>query len=61
VIPRSYNRLGHRSTAKPQLERAHDIVQQITSKPAEPAISAGAMARIQAAVEERKRQIKASI
>jgi len=59
VSPRSYNRLGHRSTAKPAIERAHDIVQQITSKPVEPAISAAALARIQAAVEERKRQIKA--
>ena len=57
--PPSYNRLGHRSTAKPQLEKAHDIVEKIVSQPAEPAITVAAMHRIQAAVEERKAQINA--
>jgi len=57
LAPQSYNRLGHRSTAKPQLERAHDIVEKIVSQPAEPVITEVAMARIQAVVEERKREI----
>jgi trimethylamine--corrinoid protein Co-methyltransferase len=59
LAPRSYNRLGHRSTAKPQLEKAHDIVERIVSQPAKPAITDAAMARIQAAVQERKREIMA--
>lgn len=59
--PKSYNRLGHRSTAKSQLEKAHDIVRKIVSQPAKPAITAAAMARIQAAAEARKRDIMSSV
>ena len=57
LAPKSYNRLGHRSTARPQLEKAHDIVEKIVSQPAEPVITGAAMARIEAAVKERKREI----
>lgn len=59
LAPKSYNRLSHRSTAKPQLEKAHDIVEKIASQPTEPAITDTAMARIQVAVQERKREITA--
>ncbi len=59
LVPRSYNRLGHRSRAKAQLEKAHEIVEEIVSRPAEPAITAAAMARIQSRVEDRKREIMA--
>ena len=55
--PQSYNRLGHRSTAKPQMEKAHDIVEKIVSQPAEPVISEAAMGRIQVAVQARKAEI----
>ena len=55
--PQSYNRLGHRSTAKPQMEKAHDIVEKIVSQPAEPVISEAAMGRIHAAVQARKAEI----
>lgn len=61
LVPKSYNRLGHRSTAKPQLEKAHEIVEKIVSQPAEPVITEAAKARIQARVEERKREIMASV
>ena len=57
--PKSYNRLGHRSTAKVQLEKAHAMVEKIVSRPVEPAITDAAMARIDAAVERRKREIVA--
>jgi trimethylamine--corrinoid protein Co-methyltransferase len=57
--PQSYNRLGHRSKAKLQLEKAHDLVQKIISQPAEPALTAQAQARIEAAVRERKAEILA--
>jgi len=60
-VPKTYNRLSHRSKAKLQLEKAHEIVEDITSKPAEPVITEAAMARIQAAVEERKRAILSGI
>jgi trimethylamine--corrinoid protein Co-methyltransferase len=59
-VPQSYNRLGHRSRAKMQLERAHQIVEEIVSRPAEPAITPAAAARIQSRVEERKREITAA-
>jgi len=49
--------LGHRSAAKPQLEKAHDIVEKIVSQPAEPAVTEAAMARLEAVVKERKREI----
>jgi trimethylamine--corrinoid protein Co-methyltransferase len=55
--PRSYNRLGHRSTARSQLEKAHEIVEKILSKPAEPAVTESVMARIGARVAEREREI----
>ena len=32
--PQSYNRLGHRSTAKLQLQKAHEIVLKILAQPA---------------------------
>jgi trimethylamine--corrinoid protein Co-methyltransferase len=57
--PRSYNRLGHRSTARSQLEKAHGIVEKILSEPAEPAITEAAMARITERVAEREREILA--
>jgi trimethylamine:corrinoid methyltransferase-like protein len=57
--PPSYNRLGNRSTAKPQLEKAHDIVEKIVSQPAEPAITADAMRRIRTVVKERKTKLDA--
>ncbi len=60
LVPRSYNRLGHRTSAKMQIERAHDIVEEIVSRPAEPAITPAAVARIQYRVEERKREIRAA-
>ena len=59
LSPKSYNRLGHRSKARPQLEKAHEIVEKILAEPAEPAITEAAMSRIETAVEERKRQIRA--
>jgi len=59
LAPRSYNRLGHRSTAKTQLEKAHSIAQNIVSQPADPAVTEAEMVRIHAAVEERMREIKA--
>jgi trimethylamine--corrinoid protein Co-methyltransferase len=58
--PRSYNRLGHRSTARSQLEKAHEIVEKILSEPAEPAITEAAMARLTARVAEREREILGS-
>jgi trimethylamine--corrinoid protein Co-methyltransferase len=57
LAPRTYNRLGHRSTAKAQLQRAHEIVEAIVSKPAEPVISEQAILRIRTCVEEREREI----
>ena len=57
-VPRSYNRLGHRSVAKAQLLKAHEMVERILAKPVEPAITEAAMARIEARVEERKREIR---
>ena len=57
LAPQSYNRLGHRSAARPQLEKAHDIVEKIVSQPAEPAVTEAAMARLEAVVKERKREI----
>jgi hypothetical protein len=57
--PKSYNRLGHRSTAKVQLEKAHEMVEKIISKPLAPAISPAAQARIEVAVAARKRHITA--
>jgi trimethylamine--corrinoid protein Co-methyltransferase len=59
LAPQSYNRLGHRSAARPQLEKAHALVAKILSQPAEPAVSPAALARIEARVEERKREILA--
>jgi len=56
-VPRSYNRLGHRSTARHQLEKAHELVEKIIGKPAQPAITPAAAARLQAAVEARRRQL----
>ena len=58
LAPKSYNRLGHRSTAITQLEKSHQIVENILYKPSEPVISKAAIDRIQLAVEERKREIK---
>jgi len=58
IALKSYNRLGHRSTARTQLEKAHEIVEKVVSKPAEPVISPAAIARIQACVEERKHVVK---
>jgi trimethylamine--corrinoid protein Co-methyltransferase len=57
-VPRSYNRLGHRSVAKAQLLKAHEMVERILAKPVEPAITEAAIARIEARVEERKREIR---
>ena len=56
--PRSYNRLGHRSKARPQLEKAHEIVEKILTQPASPAVNDAALARMQAAVEKRRREIE---
>jgi len=58
-VPKSYNRLGDRPRAVPQLEKAHEIVEEITSQPMEPVITEAAEARIQARVEQRKREIRA--
>jgi trimethylamine---corrinoid protein Co-methyltransferase len=55
--PKTYNRLGHRSSAKAQLEKAHEMVTRITAKPGEPVIGSETIARIAAAVERRKRAI----
>jgi len=60
LAPRSYNRLGHRSKSKGQLEKAHEIVGAITSVPAEPVISEAAMTRIKSAVKMRKHEIMAA-
>ena len=60
LAPKTYNRLGHRSTAKTQLEKAHEMVERLTAKPAQPAVAPAAMQRIERAVAERQRQIGAS-
>ena len=57
LAPKSYNRLGHRSMAKTQLDKAHQIVEKIISSPPEPVVSEVVIERIQLAVEERKREI----
>jgi trimethylamine--corrinoid protein Co-methyltransferase len=58
LMPRSYNRLASRSTARTQLEKAHEIVEAILSEEAEPVISKDVRRRIQAAVEKRTREIE---
>ena len=60
LAPKSYNRLGHRSMAKTQLEKAHQFVDKIVSNSPEPVISDAIIERLHLAVEERKREISHS-
>ena len=60
LMPQSYNRLGSRSTAQTQLEKAHQIVDGIVSQAAEPVVTAAAAQRIKEAVDRRKREIEAA-
>ena len=58
--PKTYNRVGHRSTSKTQLEKAHEMALEIVTKPAEPAISAAAITRLEASVAKRKGELLAN-
>jgi len=58
-VPKTYNRLGHRSTARTQLEKAHEMAEKIIGRPAQPAASAAAMKRMEAAVARRVAELKA--
>jgi trimethylamine--corrinoid protein Co-methyltransferase len=60
LAPKTYNRLGHRSSSRPQIEMAHEIVDNILSKPPEPAITKSAITRIHTAVQERRVELLAN-
>ena len=58
-VPRTTNRLGHRSSSKPQIQKAHEIVEELLSAPSSPVVSEAAGLRIQSRFDERYRRIRA--